>query len=326
VKEVLIMADLQKLKAEILADGQIDDAEVTRLRSTLYADGKIDKEGVEFLIDLRNKAAQVCPAFEQLFFQALKDNRPSVTPEGEGRGLVPPPVRGPQEGESPGSPHPSARQLRQYDLDLAVLEDEQLVVLAQESGYVPARDELICRCNRLKDCLIRRYAAHSGLQQADCMDAQQDAVLWILEAIREYHTEQPFKQRGCRFRSFLYRVLLSRFIDLLRRRGRRQARLRLGGYTFVRLSSPPAPQHHGSPAGAESCGGDPRSEIEQGELMARLHQELDRLGGLARRLWDLLVSGKRLREIAAALDMSYDAAKRQRRKLITHLKACLGKE
>ena len=62
------------------------------------------------------------------------------------------------------------------------------------------------------------------------------------------------------------------------------------------------------------------------ELMARLQRELDRLGGRARELWDLLVRGMRLREIAAALDLSYDAAKRQRRKLIAHLRACLGEE
>ena len=66
--------------------------------------------------------------------------------------------------------------------------------------------------------------------------------------------------------------------------------------------------------------------MEQDELMARLHQELDRLGGLARELWDLLVRGMRLREVAAALDLSYDAAKRQRRKLIAHLRGCLVKE
>ena len=68
------MVDLRKLKAEILADGRIDDAEVARLRTELYADGKIDKDEVELLIALRNGATEVCPAFEKLFFQALKDN------------------------------------------------------------------------------------------------------------------------------------------------------------------------------------------------------------------------------------------------------------
>jgi RNA polymerase sigma factor (sigma-70 family) len=216
-------------------------------------------------------------------------------------------------------PRLSAPQPRRYDLDLAGLEDEQLVVLAQECGYVPARDELIARCHGLKDRLIHRWASRSGLQEADRMDAQQNGVLWILEAIRAY------RPRGCRFRTFLYRVLLSRFIDSLRRRRRREARLQLGACAFAGLPSPPAPPH-GSPAGANGCGGAPQLGMEQDELMARLRQELDRLGGLARELWRLLVRGVRLREIAAALGLSYDAAKRQRRKLIAHLRACLVKE
>src|SRR5262245_25430878 len=110
-------------------------------------------------------------------------------------------------------PQQSARPHPRCDLDLAGLEDEQLVVLVQESGYVPARDELISRCNSLKDRLIHQRAARSGLQEADRMDAQQDAVLWILEAIREYNTGHQLMPRCCRFRTFLHHVLLSRFID-----------------------------------------------------------------------------------------------------------------
>jgi RNA polymerase sigma factor (sigma-70 family) len=66
--------------------------------------------------------------------------------------------------------------------------------------------------------------------------------------------------------------------------------------------------------------------MEHDELMARLHQELDRLGGRARELWELLERGMRLRQIAAALGLSYDAVKRRRRKLIAHLRANLGGE
>jgi hypothetical protein len=68
------MANLQELKAKILADGRIDDEEVALLRHELYADGKIDKDEVEFLIALRNEAKATVPGFEQLFFQALKQN------------------------------------------------------------------------------------------------------------------------------------------------------------------------------------------------------------------------------------------------------------
>jgi uncharacterized tellurite resistance protein B-like protein len=67
------MADLQRLKAEILADGTIDDSEVERLRRELYADGKIDKEEAEFLVALRNEAKSCSPSFDQLFAQAVKD-------------------------------------------------------------------------------------------------------------------------------------------------------------------------------------------------------------------------------------------------------------
>jgi len=68
------MADLQKLKAEILADGRIEEQEVETIRRELYADGRIDREEVEFLIALRNEAKSVCPPFEQLFFEAVKQN------------------------------------------------------------------------------------------------------------------------------------------------------------------------------------------------------------------------------------------------------------
>ena len=68
------MANLQNLKAQVLADGKIEDHEVEIIRRELYADGQIDKDEVEFLIALRNEAKAVCPAFEELFFKAVKQN------------------------------------------------------------------------------------------------------------------------------------------------------------------------------------------------------------------------------------------------------------
>jgi RNA polymerase sigma factor (sigma-70 family) len=218
------------------------------------------------------------------------------------------------------------RRKPQYALDMAGLEDEQLVVLVQECAYVPAREELISRCNGLKDRFIHRLAARNGLQEADRMDAQQDAVLWILEAIREYDTGQQVIPRGCRFRTFLRQVLLSRFIDLLRCQRRRQTWFQLVGYKFGLLGSFPTAQRDERASGLESWSGNPQLGLEQDESMARLHQELDRLGGLAPLMWDLLARGMRLHEIAAALDLSYEAAKRRRRKLIAHLRSCLAEE
>ena len=113
---------------------------------------------------------------------------------------------------------------------------------------------------------------------------------------------------------------------VLRRQRRRQTRLRLGRETSGSLNSLPAPQRDGGPADPEGWGGRPQRGMERDELMARLHGELAKVGGLSRDVWDLLARGVRLREIAAALGLSYDAAKRQRRKLIAYLRASLGEE
>ncbi len=66
------MADLQKLKAVVLADGTIDTEEVDLICRELYADSKIDQEVVDFLIGLRNDAYWVCPTFERLCFDFAK--------------------------------------------------------------------------------------------------------------------------------------------------------------------------------------------------------------------------------------------------------------
>jgi uncharacterized tellurite resistance protein B-like protein len=69
------MADFKQLaKKLLLADGKIDEQEVKILRKELYADGVIDKKEVEFLIELRNAAKKVAPAFTRFFFKAIKDN------------------------------------------------------------------------------------------------------------------------------------------------------------------------------------------------------------------------------------------------------------
>src|SRR5262249_47771971 len=211
--------------------------------SPLSAQGRVEGEGIFRGVDRPPKEGEVF-AREQETGRGLVCTRGAAsTPRnpqgGAGEGASSP--WKPSERSLLVRPHQPARPPPRYDLDMAGLEDEQLVVLVQECGYVPARDELISRCIGLKDRFIHRQAARSRLQEADRLDAQQDAVLWILEAIREYNTGQQVVPRGCRFRTFLYRVLLSRFIDLLRRKRRRQARLRLGGYMFGSPGAPPSP-------------------------------------------------------------------------------------
>src|SRR4051794_13386424 len=100
-----------------------------------------------------------------------------------------------------------------FDLDLAVMEDEALVVLAEECEYGPARDELIVRYDHQIDRLLGWLARSYRLSNADLEDAHQNAIFWVVEAIQKYDTEQIGKVRGCSFRSFVSRVLVSRFKD-----------------------------------------------------------------------------------------------------------------
>jgi hypothetical protein len=66
------IADVVK---SILADGVIDDAEVTELRKRLYADGKIDKEEAEALFEINDavKGKDNSTDWAKLFAQAISD-------------------------------------------------------------------------------------------------------------------------------------------------------------------------------------------------------------------------------------------------------------
>jgi RNA polymerase sigma factor (sigma-70 family) len=213
-----------------------------------------------------------------------------------------------------------------YDLDMTQLEDEQVVELAQQCGYLPARNELICRFVGLAEYLVGRYASRNGLQEADSQDAQQDAVLWILEAIERYRTDESAKPDGCHFRSFLHRVIASRLVDF-----HRYLRLRnhssLAGGVVSRPDRDSDRRRDEEDTALDVPDPDPNSLkcVEVDEVQVRLHQELARLGEADRGLWNLLAAGTSLRQAAAALTISYDAAKRRRRKLLARLKSSLTK-
>jgi hypothetical protein len=67
------MADWRKTaKAILLADGGIDAREVAVLRKELLSGGKTDEAGLEFLLELRNSARSLNPAFHFLVIEALK--------------------------------------------------------------------------------------------------------------------------------------------------------------------------------------------------------------------------------------------------------------
>jgi len=208
-----------------------------------------------------------------------------------------------------------------YDLDLSRIGDEELVVLAKECDYQPAAHALIARHHPWVNRLIACNAGPTGLGAADLEDAEQEAVFWMLEGIARYNTLELARPKRRRFRTYLYRLVRYRFIDFVRPIRRRErhfvCRVRLSlerHFAIRRFSS----RRYGRP-GRDN----PASALEREEDQMRLQRALDRLDEEARRLWERLASGMRLRDIARRQGISYPQAKRQRRKLLAKLVAQL---
>ena len=203
---------------------------------------------------------------------------------------------------------------RTYDcLDMALVDDEALVVLANECDYAPARDEILLRYSPQTERLIQWLARSTEFRGTDVEDARQNAVFWTVEAITKFDQEQTGRARRCSFYSFLYRVLVARFKDFSKH-VRRVERRRV-------LTS------DGSGSGDEDFSArifrdptDPAVLAETEEAVRRLQEAVGGLDAEGREIWRLLCEGNSLREIASTLDISYDGAKRRRRKLIATLK------
>jgi RNA polymerase sigma factor (sigma-70 family) len=206
---------------------------------------------------------------------------------------------------------------------LAVLPDERLLVLAREGSDLAARNKLILRHYQLAKRLISRWAERYGLSGAETEDAHQEAVFWILEALEDFTTDQTDESYKCRFRSFLSHVLGMRLIDYVRHCWRMkrhfdcspEAQALVNGNDWV-LDSPTSGRSLRATLGEEPC-----ERAQHDELTHQVWRIVSRLGPRCRELWELTISrGFPLRDAASQLGISYDAAKRSRRKLVAALR------
>lgn len=67
------MGRLRELQNELLQDGKITDQEVEVIREYIRGTGSLDMEDVKLLVELLCDAREVSPAFDELFFPALKE-------------------------------------------------------------------------------------------------------------------------------------------------------------------------------------------------------------------------------------------------------------
>jgi hypothetical protein len=69
-----VLLKLRQLEQEILATGKVDGSELERLRRELYAHDTIERPEADFLVELHKRVQHRTPAFEQFFYQAIKDH------------------------------------------------------------------------------------------------------------------------------------------------------------------------------------------------------------------------------------------------------------
>ena len=68
------MQHLRAIEQAILANGRVDGPELEALRRQLYGGGKIERPAADFLVELHKRVQHRTPAFEQFFYQAIKDH------------------------------------------------------------------------------------------------------------------------------------------------------------------------------------------------------------------------------------------------------------
>ncbi|MGL4512208.1 MAG: sigma-70 family RNA polymerase sigma factor [Lacipirellulaceae bacterium] len=202
-------------------------------------------------------------------------------------------------------------------LEMALIDDEALVVLARECDYGPARDEILVRYRPQTERLVNWLSRSTEFGATDVEDAHQNSVFWTVEAIGKFDTLQPDAARRCSFYSFLHRVVVARYKDFTKHLRRVERRRVLSGDPLE-----PAPTSGDTTAHS----GDPAALAERAEASLLLKEALGKLDPECREIWERLCCGQGLREIAGELGLSYDAAKRRRRKLIGELKLLLRSE
>src|SRR5581483_1582062 len=73
-EEDSVMQELRRIEQDILAKGKGDSDHLEALRLALYAGGKVGRPAADFLVELHKRVQHPNPAFEHLFYRAIKDH------------------------------------------------------------------------------------------------------------------------------------------------------------------------------------------------------------------------------------------------------------
>ena len=67
------MANLIKIREELLADGKITTNEVNKIKEWMAANGELDVVDARLLVELMKDADSVCEEFDAMFFPCLRE-------------------------------------------------------------------------------------------------------------------------------------------------------------------------------------------------------------------------------------------------------------
>ena len=68
------MQELRRIERDILARGRVDSDHLEALRAALSAGGSVGRPAADFLVELHKRVQHTNPAFEHLFYRAVKDH------------------------------------------------------------------------------------------------------------------------------------------------------------------------------------------------------------------------------------------------------------
>jgi RNA polymerase sigma factor (sigma-70 family) len=206
--------------------------------------------------------------------------------------------------------------------DFTSLPEGQLIQQILREKDSLAREELQLRYRDIVHDWTMQLARKSRLCPEDTEDEQQDAQISFLDAIARFDPE-----KGCCFKTWLFRFLTGRHIDFVRRIVRHKKRQgkslhalmanRDGNETIAAVRMEKGPP-------CDNRDGDPADLAEANDLQACLHKIIEQSHGRTRDVFQGMLAGKSLKKIGLDLNVSYDDIKRFWRCLRNKLRKQLG--
>lgn len=69
-----VMPEWRQIEHDVLARGRVDGRDLRELRRLVYSGQKIERRDADLLVGLHKRLEHLAPAFEQFYYQALKDH------------------------------------------------------------------------------------------------------------------------------------------------------------------------------------------------------------------------------------------------------------